>query len=132
MGALSQNILAFIAALLNSINVWIAAQRGQYFALGIIAGSTAINLAASNNFTLNITGATNLALPTNIPVGSAQSGVIEFTNTAGAAVTFNAYWRQAGGGATPPAAGAGTISVMAYVTDSTGAFATYTMQANVF
>ena len=104
---------------------------GAYVALTSSAASIAVNLALSNNFTHTLTENTTLAAPTNATAG--QSGAIEFTQHASAAKTlaYNAFWKWAGGTAGTISATVGAKSVLCYLVDSTGAFATCTMNTAV-
>ena len=78
------------------------------------AGSMAIDLAATNNFSHTLTENTTLAAPSNPTAG--QSGNIVFTQHASSPKTlsFNSFWKFAGG--TPPTLTAtnGAVDVLTY------------------
>lgn len=129
---LSENVVAAdLVTFLATANTWSAAQRGAYVALASQSNSIAVNLARSNNFSHTLTQNTTLAAPSNVVAG--QSGVIEFTQADAAPFTlaYNAFWKWAAGTPISISATLGAKSVMTYLTDSTGAFATCTMQVGV-
>lgn len=74
---------------------------GSATALTSSGGSTAVNLALANNFTMALTENTTLANPTNIVAG--QSGCIAITQHASAAktVAYGSYWIEATSGTAP-------------------------------
>lgn len=94
---LFKNALQTMFARLGIANTWTKAQRGSYVALTSTAGSIAVNLADSNNFTHTFTENTVLAAPSGVVAG--QSGVIEFVQHASVARTlgYNAFWKFADG-----------------------------------
>jgi len=117
-----------VAALLAQNNTWTKAQRGAYVALTSSANSIAIDLALSNNFTHTLTENTTLAAPSNVVAG--QGGVIQFTQHASSAKTlaYNSFWRMGTGVSLTISTTVGSVNEFCYVVDSTGAFATCTMQ----
>lgn len=118
-------------ASLGVAQTWTKAQRGAYVALTSTTNSIAVDLALSNNFNHTLTENTTLAAPTNVVAG--QSGVVEFTQHASAAktVAWNSFWRWAGGSDGTISATTSAVSVLCYVVDSTGTFATCTLQVAV-
>lgn len=110
---------------------WTKAQRGPYVALASVAAHVAIDANLSNNFKHTLTENTTLDAPSNVIEG--QSGVIVFTQHAGAAKTlaFNAFWKTANGAGMAISAVLGSINVMSYVVNPGGASATCSMLLNV-
>ncbi len=112
-------------------NTWTKAQRGAYVALTSSGASIAVDLSLSNNFTHTLTENTTLAAPSNVVPG--QSGVIEFTQHASAAKTlaYNSFWRMGTGVGLTISTTLGSVNEFCYVVDSSGAFATCSMQVAV-
>lgn len=100
------------------------AKRGANVTLTSSAGSIAVDLAVSNNYTHTLTENTTLAAPSN-PVGG-QSGIIFLRQHASAPKTlaFNSFWKFPGGTPTTPVtATVDAIDAMAYYIEPGGTFA---------
>ena len=111
-------------------NTWEVTQRGAVTALTSSAGSIAINLAATNNFSHTLTENTTLAAPSNPVAG--QSGCIVFTQHASSPKTlaFNSFWKWAGGTVPTLTATNGAVDVLTYYVCSAG-FAVCTLTKGV-
>lgn len=108
------------AALLGTVNTWTKTQTAAVTALTSSAGSIAVDLSLSNNFSHTMTENTTLAAPSNAVAGT--SGQIAFTQHASAAKTlaFNAAWIAASGTAGVISTTLSAVNVMSYyVVDST-------------
>lgn len=117
------------SAATNAVNTFTAAQRGGVTALTSTASSLAIDLAASNHFSHVTTENTVLAAPTNPIPG--QSGVITITQGATPrTLTFNTFWKFAGGTVPTLTATAGAVDAFAYYVNTTG-FATCTLLKDI-
>lgn len=101
-------------------NTWNKAQRGAVTALTSSAGSMAIDLAATNNFSHTLTENTTLAAPSNPTAG--QSGNIVFTQHASSPKTlaYNSFWKFKGGTVPSLTATAGAVDVLTYYVCSAG------------
>lgn len=101
-------------------NTWTKAQRGSVTALTSSAGSMAIDLAATNNFSHTLTENTTLAAPSNPTAG--QSGNIVFTQHASSPKTlaYNSFWKFKGGTVPSLTATAGAVDVLTYYVCSAG------------
>lgn len=97
-----------------------AAQRGTVSALGAVAaGTTTLNFATANNFSLSLPagGTVTLANPSNQTAG--QSGVVTITQngTTAATVAYGANWKFQGG-APSVSTTLSSVNVIAYYVES--------------
>ena len=94
-------------------NSFTGAQIGTVSVLTSNAASIEINLAANNNFSHTTSENTTLAAPTNPVAG--QSGIINITQGATArTLTYNPFWKFAGGTVPTLTATAGAVDTFAY------------------
>jgi hypothetical protein len=96
------------------------AQRGTVSALGAVsAGTTTLDLATANNFSLSLPagGAVTLANPSNQTAG--QSGVVTITQNSGTAATvaYGGNWKFQGG-APSVSTTLSSVNVIAYYVES--------------
>jgi hypothetical protein len=80
------------------VNTWTAGQAGEVTALSVSANAIAIDLAASNNFsvTLQATTGQTLSAPSNPAAG--MSGAIEIKqNATPSTLAYNTFWKFSGG-----------------------------------
>lgn len=115
---LKATILSYV---LGVVNTWSVAQIGGVTSLTSSAGSVAVNLALSNNFSHTLTENTTLANPSNAVAG--QSGCIAITQHASAAKTLSyaSNWIYAPGSSNPTiSTTTGSVNLISYyVVDST-------------
>lgn len=125
------NRTEYLALFASRNNTYTKAQRGAYVALVSAAASIAVDLSLSNNFSHTLTEDTELAAPSNVVAG--QAGVIHFTQDAATprTLTFDSFWKFAGGSAPSLTASVDAVDVLSYVVDPSGTFATCTMLGNV-
>ena len=107
-------------AVTNAAQSFSAAQRGTISALGAVtAGTTTLNFATANNFSLSLPagGTVTLATPSNITAG--QSGCIVITQNSGTAalVTYSTAWKWKGG-APSMSTTLSSVNVIAYFVES--------------
>jgi hypothetical protein len=107
-------------AALASAQSFTAAQRGAINALGAVsAGSTTLDFATANNFSLSLPagGTVTLATPSNITAG--QSGCIVITQNASTAaqVAYSTAWNWKGG-APQMSTTLSSVNVIAYFVES--------------
>lgn len=116
--AAGQTISGYAA--LATAQTFTAAQRGTISALGAVsAGTTTLNFATANNFSLSLPagGTVTLATPSNITAG--QSGCIVITQNASTAATvaYSTAWNWQGG--TPTVSTTlSSVNVIAYFVES--------------
>jgi hypothetical protein len=107
-------------AVTNAAQTFTAAQRGTISALGAVtAGTTTLDFATANNFSLSLPagGTVTLATPTNITAG--QSGCIVITQnaTTAATVAYATTWKWQGG-APSVSITLSSVNVIAYFVES--------------
>lgn len=105
-------------AALATVQSFTKAQRGAVTALSNASATVAVDMSASNNFSLT-TGSVNhtLGSPTNMTAG--QSGVIVITQGATArTMAFNSEWKFPGGTAPTLTATASAVDVIVYYVES--------------
>jgi len=107
-------------AVTNAVQSFTVAQRGTVSALGAVsAGTTTLDLATANNFSLSLPagGAVTLANPSNQTAG--QSGVVTITQNSGTAATvaFGGNWKFQGG-APSVSTTLSSVNVIAYYVES--------------
>ena len=117
---LAQLIGVGIDALLGKVNIWAKTQSGAVTALTSSAGSIAIDLALTNNFSHTLTENTTLAAPSNAVAGT--TGTIIFTQHASAAKTlaFNSAWKPATGTTAVISTTVGSTNIMTFFVESSG------------
>ena len=104
----------------NAVQSFTVAQRGTVSALGAVsAGTTTLDLATANNFSLSLPagGAVTLANPSNQTAG--QSGVVTITQNSGTAATvaYGGNWKFQGG-APSVSTTLSSVNVIAYYVES--------------
>jgi len=104
----------------NVVQSYSAAQRGTVSALGSVsAGTTTLNFASANNFSLTLPagGTVTLATPANVSAG--QSGAITITQNSSTAATvaYGTAWKFAGG-APSISSTLDSVSVIGYYAES--------------
>ena len=107
-------------AVTNAAQSYSAAQRGTVSALGTVsAGTTTLDLATANNFSLTLPagGSVTLGNPSNQTAG--QSGVITITQngTTAATVPYGGNWKFQGGAPTVSTT-LSSVNVIAYYVES--------------
>jgi len=107
-------------ASLSTAQTFTAAQRGTISALGAVtAGTTTLDFATANNFSLSLPagGTVTLATPSNITAG--QSGCIVITQNSGTAalVAYSTAWKWKGG-APSMSTTLSSVNVIAYFVES--------------
>lgn len=107
-------------ASLSTAQTFTAAQRGTISALGAVtAGTTTLDFATANNFSLSLPagGTVTLATPSNITAG--QSGCIVITQNSGTAalVAYSTAWKWKGG-APLMSTTLSSVNVIAYFVES--------------
>ena len=107
-------------ASLSTAQTFTAAQRGTVSALGTVsAGTTTLDLATANNFSLTLPagGSVTLGNPSNQTAG--QSGVITITQngTTAATVPYGGNWKFQGGAPTVSTT-LSSVNVIAYYVES--------------
>ncbi len=107
-------------ALLSAVQSFTAAQRGTVSALGAVAaGTTTLDLATANNFSLSLPagGTVTLANPSNQTAG--QSGVVTITQngTTAALVAYGGNWKFQSG-APSVSTTLSSVNVIAYYVES--------------
>jgi hypothetical protein len=107
-------------ASLSTAQAFTAAQRGTISALGAVtAGTTTLDFATANNFSLSLPagGTVTLATPSNITAG--QSGCIVITQNSGTAalVAYSTAWKWKGG-APSMSTTLSSVNVIAYFVES--------------
>lgn len=107
-------------AVTNAVQSFTVAQRGTVSALGAVsAGTTTLDLATANNFSLSLPagGAVTLANPSNQTAG--QSGVVTITQNSGTAATvaYGGNWKFQGG-APSVSTTLSSVNVIAYYVES--------------
>ena len=105
---------------LGVVQSFTVAQRGTVSALGAVsAGTTTLDLATANNFSLSLPagGAVTLANPSNQTAG--QSGVVTITQNSGTAATvaYGGNWKFQGG-APSVSTTLSSVNVIAYYVES--------------
>ena len=97
-----------------------AAQRGAISALGAVsAGTTTLNFATANNFSLSLPagGTVTLANPSNLTAGQSGYIVITQNGTTAATVAYGSAWKFVGG--TPSmSTGLSSVSTLVYAVES--------------
>ena len=116
--AAGQTISGYAA--LATAQSFTAAQRGTISALGAVtAGTTTLDFATANNFSLSLPagGTVTLATPSNITAG--QSGCIVITQNSGTAalVAYSTAWKWKGG-APSMSTTLSSVNVIAYFVES--------------
>jgi hypothetical protein len=104
----------------NAVQSFTVAQRGTVSALGAVsAGTTTLDLATANNFSLSLPagGTVTLANPSNQTAG--QSGVVTITQNSGTAATvaYGGNWKFQGG-APSVSTTLSSVNVIAYYVES--------------
>ncbi len=101
------------SALLSSVNLWTAAQRGDVLAL-TDAATVAIDMDLANNFSLTIGGNRTLGNPTNETAG--QAGQITITQGVSGSHTlaYASNWVFPGGTAPTLSSAAGAVDILSY------------------
>lgn len=82
------------------VQTFTAAQRGTISALGAVsAGTTTLNFATANNFSLSLPagGTVTLATPSNITAGQSGCIVVTQNGTTAATVAYSTAWKWVGG-----------------------------------
>ena len=101
-------------------NTWNKTQRGAVTVLTSSGGSIAVDLSTTNNFSHTLTENTTLAAPANPVEG--QWFTMVFTNHASSpkTLTFNAFWKFAGGVVPTLTAANGAVDVLTGYVASSG------------
>lgn len=103
-------------------NIWTAGQRGQYVYLVSSGGIINLDMDSGNNFSVVMTENSTLNSPVNS--GAGQSGIIVIQNgTTPSTLTFNSYWKFAGGVAPTLTPTANAVDVLSYMVSPSGNFA---------
>ena len=87
-------------ASLSAVQTFTAAQRGTVSALGAVsAGTTTLDLATANNFSLSLPagGSVVLGNPSNQTAGQSGAIVITQNGTTAATVSYGSNWKFQGG-----------------------------------
>lgn len=111
-------------------NTWAKPQIGAITTYNNVSGSTTIDLGASNNFKLLLSGNLTLQNPSNITEG--QSGIITIVQPASASYTiaYGSFWKFPNNSGTALTATSGAIDALAYYVAS-GSFAVCNLMGNI-
>jgi len=107
-------------AALATAQTFTAAQRGTISALGALsAGTTTLDFATANNFSLSLPagGTVTLATPSNITAGQSGCVVITQNGTTAATVAYSTAWKWQGG-APSVSTTLSSVNVIAYFVES--------------
>lgn len=127
---LTGNLLVTGAINTTQTNTWNKPQIGAITTYNNASGSTTIDLAASNNFKLVLSGNVTLQNPSNITEG--QSGLITIVQPAGTYYTmsYGSFWKFPSGSVKTLTTTSGAIDALAYYVASSS-FAICNLLGNI-
>lgn len=105
--------------LLSLVNAW---SKAQYVVPVTLtdAGTIAVDMSLSNNFTVTLGGNRTLGNPTNVHVGQAGQIVVKQDGTGSRTLAFGSNYKFAGGSAPTMSTAANATDILSYyVIDST-------------